>query len=50
MLIEKCNGGISSGYCRQYIYIDIDQKLEVGRLYKVIIDQVSLEGVKGHAA
>ena len=50
VLIEKCNGGISSGYCRQYIYIDIDQKLEVGRLYKVIIDQVSLEGVKGHAA
>ena len=50
VLIEKCNDGISSGYCRQYIYIDIDQKLEVGRLYKVIIDQVSLEGVKGHAA
>ena len=50
VLIEKCANGISSGYCKQYIYVDIDADLSVGEIYDVIIDEVNEEGVKGHVA
>ncbi|MCR4634026.1 MAG: tRNA (N(6)-L-threonylcarbamoyladenosine(37)-C(2))-methylthiotransferase MtaB [Erysipelotrichaceae bacterium] len=50
VLIEKSNNGISSGYCKQYIYIDIDEDLTVGEIYDVIVDEVNEEGVKGHVA
>ena len=50
VLIEKCENDISSGYCKQYIYIDIAENLPVGSIQKVIIDEVNEQGVKGHAA
>ena len=50
VLIEKIEEGRSYGYCRQYIYININQVLNVGELYDVIIDAVNEEEVSGHVA
>ena len=50
MLAEKCDEGISYGYCREYVYIAVNEELNVGELYDVIIDDVSNEGVIGHVA
>lgn len=50
MLAEKCEKGISYGYCREYVYIAVKEELKTGDLYDVIIDDVSEEGVSGHVA
>ena len=50
LLVEKNENGRSYGYCREYVYITVDQMLKIGELYDVIIDDVSEEEVSGHVA
>lgn len=50
LLVEKNENGRSYGYCREYVYITVDQMLKTGELYDVIIDDVSEEEVSGHVA
>lgn len=50
VLIERCVNGVSSGYSKEYFYVEAEGEYEIGSIQKFIVSELSEDGVKAYHA